>query len=187
MTAKKMSAKKKWLSAEKHLDLSREWLGVKESHSDLASVLIRASMTYDDESDEGKDKLGTIGMALGLLHPVDVFGACSNMVTEGTHSVIHKFFDEEDMDDDGKIATCKAIKFATNAVCDLITSTGFWNSKDVVRCLQETADLLDKQRIEDELTGNDVTGVNFCYNFEEGSMEIINSIIKDEEEHGDEG
>lgn len=167
-----MKKKLKWMKAEKHLDESRDWLGERETHHQLAGILLRSAMTYDKDEEDDDKELSAIGMALGLLHPVAVFGACSELVTEGTTSVIHKFFDEFD-EDEGRIATCKATKVATMAVCELIKSTGFWNAKDIMNCLCETVDLLDKQRMQDELAGVETEGVTFCYNFEEGSMQVI--------------
>lgn len=172
---------KKWMKAERYLDESREWMNESDNHFMLANILMRASMTYDDEDKDGQHHLVSIGKALGLLHPVAVFGACSTMVDEGAKTIVHRFFDDEEYDGDDKVATCKAIHYSTNAVCELISHTNYWNAKEVVSCLQQTANMLDEQRLKDELEGNDdITGVQFAYSFEKGSMRVVESVVRED-------
>ena len=162
---------KKWIKAGKQHDEATEWLGSSDGHEKLAEILLRATMTYDDDDPDDKSILDAIGIALSVVHPVAVFGACSELVQEGTRIVWRHFIDEDD--DDDKVTTCKAVKEATKAVCDLVTATNYWNAKEVSTCLNQTADLLDQKRITDEAFGeSEDEGVSFIYSFEKGEVTL---------------
>jgi hypothetical protein len=177
---KKLEKKHREAERERDKALDKILCEGKEAHERFAGVILRAAFVSEgggkiecpeDCEDDNVELLLTAGTMLALVHPSCVFGACMGLMSEGGMKYA-KDLVQSGEETDHKTASTMGYLTASKIISNVLRKTRYWNAEELCSCMKSIPNLMDDQRIHDDLSGVESDGFQFRYDFEEGTVEI---------------